>query len=56
MMAAGGPEYRGQVTQVASVVAPETATVRVHVAIKVPDDAPAPRAGSFVIVRLVEKK
>jgi RNA polymerase sigma factor (sigma-70 family) len=55
-LAAGGPEYRGQVTQVASVVAPETATVRVHVAIKVPDDAPAPRAGSFVIVRLVEKK
>jgi RNA polymerase sigma factor (sigma-70 family) len=52
----GGPEYQGQVAQVAAVVAPETGTVRVRVAVKVPDDGLAPRAGSFVRVRFVEKK
>jgi RND family efflux transporter MFP subunit len=55
-LGAGGPEYRGEVAQVAAVVAPETGTVRVRVAVRVPDDQPAPRAGSVVRVRLGGKK
>jgi macrolide-specific efflux system membrane fusion protein len=54
--AQGGPAYRGEVAQVGAVVDPATGTVHVRVAVKVPDDEPAPRAGSFVRVRFVEKK
>jgi RND family efflux transporter MFP subunit len=55
-LSTGGPEYQGEVVQVAAIVAPETGTVRVRVAIKVPETAPPPRPGSFVRVRLAEKK
>jgi multidrug efflux pump subunit AcrA (membrane-fusion protein) len=44
------------VAELAPVVDPRTATVRVRVAVKVPDGQPAPRPGSFVTVRFDEKK
>jgi multidrug efflux pump subunit AcrA (membrane-fusion protein) len=52
----GGPEYPGVVAEVAPVVDPRTATVRVRVAVKIPDREPPPRPGSFVTVRFSEKK
>jgi multidrug efflux pump subunit AcrA (membrane-fusion protein) len=53
---AGGKEYPGKVESVGLVVDPATATVRVQVALRVPAGEPAPRPGSFVVVRFPEKK
>jgi RND family efflux transporter MFP subunit len=52
----GGPEFPGVVAELAPVVDPRTATVRVRVAVKVPGGQPAPRPGSFVTVRFGEKQ
>ena len=52
----GGKEYPGKVESVGLMVDPARATVRVQVAVRVPDGEPAPRPGSFVVVRFSDKK